>query len=228
MQSPLQSNAPSAPPGISVGVRRGRSGATEEFTVLSGAARYAAARGAIARRAYDGVILMRAGTDGAIARTWAPLAMRYHGDGASLCAAGRAREPHIRARGVLNELALLWRCTRARMVPLGTVLRDAVRLTARFVRLMAHECGVFIDDDVDNAAEVELLAGSVVPVAVIGGGGGRFRREGRDVFVVGRGETIDAFLQRCAHFVREGSTTPKHRRVGSNASAGHVALPLPF
>lgn len=164
--------------------------------------------------------------------------MSTMGDVKSLVQPGHPRSTHVRVRGVLNEVALLWRCTYARYVKPLQAIRDATRLFAQLIRLALHESRLLVDPAIDKAAEWELLAAALVPVAIVGvveqeDDDPRFAREDRDIFVINTEPhrlnshpKISHFLHRVADFARDASSTPKHRRVGSNASAGHVALQL--
>jgi len=245
------------PYGVRVSVRRqtnaAHSFAVEEYVVLSGSERYIPAREAIARFGYDGVILVHNGmysnSRTALRRVWTPLAMKWLGDGASVRAAGKTT--HIHSRGVINELAVLWRSVRSAYVAISGLqaVIEALRLVWRLICLLLHESGIWILDQVDQAVEHELIAGAEVPVCILGFYSNDdmldclpsrkeppFAKESRDVFVVDSSQYDIAdnqafnggFLQRCTQVVRDGGDTPKHRRLRSNKSCSQLAVALPF
>lgn len=246
--------SPESSPGARVSVRlsSGDNPAIEEYYDVSGAARFEPARAALLRRSYDALVLVHdltdASTRASLRRKWAPAAMESLGDAAALSAGGRGGAPHVRSRGALNEIALLWRSAQSSYsgVSATQAARESVRLFVSVLRLALHEAGVWVDERVDRAAERELLDGSAVPVALVGSKGDiapivdggddagaeetRFARGGKDVFVVNgcssgiaEDARFDRFLERARELVREGGRSPAHRRA-SSSGVGHSPM----
>lgn len=247
-------DSPESSPGARVSVRlsSGDNPAVEEYYDVSGAARFEAGRDALLRRQYDALVLVHDLTDSstraALRRKWAPAAMHALGDAAALSAGGRGGARHVRSRGALNEIRLLWRSAQSSYsgVSPTQAARESLRLLGTVLRLVLHEAGLWVDEAVDRAAERELIDGSAVPVIILGAKGdlaahgdvledplaeeARFARGGKDVFVVNTctaaiadDPRFDRFLERARDLVREGGRSPAHRRASSNG-VGHSPL----
>lgn len=240
--------------GCNISLRVGAGGHVEEFYDVAGSERFVNGRPLLYRsQAYDALMLVHdlsePGTRVSLSRVWVPEAMHVLGDVAATESSGRPESagPHVRVRGVLNELRFLWLHVKSRHAPGGLTslgaAREALRLGVRLVQLLLNEYGLWTDEVIDMAAEQQLLLGCSVPVAIVGlkmdlaPEHARRRRDdneastGRATFCTSlrsrqacENSAIAACLQTAAEHARRrnASTSP-----GSENSP-HVSVALPF
>lgn len=230
-------------------VRVGESGVLEEYYDVAGAARYRHGRRAYLQRTYDAAVLVHdlcdSSTRSALSRIWVPEVMARLGDVNAVEAGGRFDDDalHVRSKGVLNELRLLWRHARSAYsgVSHAQACREAVRLLIRFGRLLLHELDIWPDERIDSEAERELLASSTVPIAIVGmkadlirrthHDGDRYRHPEKNVTaiathrgVVAHDPQLLAFLHRAADIAKRKSNAPSHRRIPVATHTRHLSL----
>lgn len=235
--------------GCHVSVRVSPDGVVEEFYDICGNDRFKHGRSVFYHSVqYDGLILAHdlsdSSTRNSLGRIWVPETLGVLGDVKAVEAGGRHESagPHVRSRGVLNELRVLWmhmRSKHAGLRPFDAV-KEALRLSWRLGWLLLNEFGVWTDEDIDRAVEREMLTSSTVPVAVMGLKKDQAQpdRSWRSpdmapnvtgislvAFNAPSDAAVAAFLRRTADHAR------RRRRGGaaseaSAASSPHVALPF--
>lgn len=240
--------------GCNVSLRVGAGGHVEEFYDVAGSERFVNGRPLLYKsQVFDALMLVHdlsePGTRVSLSRVWVPEAMHVLGDVAATESSGRPESagPHVRVRGVVNELRSLWFHVKSRHVHGGLTsigaAREAVRLCARLVQLLLNEYGIWTDEVIDMAAEQQLLHGCSVPVAIVGlkkdlAAEHTRRRRDNDEANAGRAiirvslrsrqanedNSIAAFLAMAAEHARRrnASTSPP------SENSAHISVALPF
>lgn len=240
--------------GCNVSLRVGTDGHVEEFYDVAGSERFVNGRPLLYKsRPYDALMLVHdlsePGTRVSLSRVWVPEAMHVLGDVAATESSGRPESagPHVRVRGVLNELRSLWLYVQSRhahggLTSLGAA-REALRLGVRLIRLLLNDCGLWTDDAIDMVAEQQLLQGCSVPVAIVGlkkdlAPEHARRRRGDNEGNSGRAiiftslrsdqanedSSIFAFLQMAAEHARRRTAATSPR----SENSPHISVALPF
>jgi hypothetical protein len=236
--------------GCQVSVRLVADGLVEEFYDVCGRDRFEHGRPLFYRSlSYDALILVHDVSDpttrSSLSRVWVPETMAVLGDVKAVEAGGRHESAgqHVRSRGVLNELRVLWLHLRSKHVGGVTptvAVREALRLSWRLGWLLLNEYGVWTDGAIDRAAEREMLASSSVPVAMVGlkkdqaagdewtgAAGGEAAKNAACISLVAFNAADDAavaaFLGRAAKHARRRGTPTKSEH---GADAPHVTLPF--
>lgn len=235
--------------GCHVSMRVSPDGVVEEFYDICGNERFENGRVLFYRSLqYDGLILVHdlldSSTRTSLSRIWVPETLAVLGDVKAVEAGGRHESagPHVRSRGVLNELRVLWMHMRSRHAGLGPfdAVREALRLSWRLAWLLLNDFGLWVDEEIDRAMEQELLSSSAVPVAVVGLKKDQAQPEvsrrppemasnvtyaSLVAFDAASDATVASFLRRTADHARRrrrGATTSET----STATSPHVALPF--